>query len=390
MKLICLLLFKEFSTFTMNILIIGNISSIHDEKWITFLSKNSKHSFYITHEEQNIPLSTNQVLHYQSCGVKILPNLPSFSLIQFWQSIKGWKQVYRYVKMYRIDCVHVIFPTPHIFWVNFLKTPLIVSTRGSDILVVVKDLIQQSSFKNKILLFLFDKNLKKSNYITCTSELQKKFLEENFTYTRNKISLVRTGIDVDFVDSILAPTKNENEIRIFSPRFFVPIYNLETIIEAIEKLPITIQSKIHLQLVEGKNIDLNYKNKILQQLSSVQFKYSVAKYFGKTELIEEYKQSDLVVMVPHSDGTPNSALETMLCKKPLIMSDLNYQSPLFNETCLLVNPTSVSELTKAIELALMNYPTNLLDRGREMTILYGNQKVEMRKIIDLYDALSSK
>jgi trehalose-6-phosphate synthase len=119
----------------------------------------------------------------------------------------------------------------------------------------------------------------------------------------------------------------------------------------------------------------------------VQFKYSVVKYFDKTELIEEYKQSDLVVMVPHSDGTPNSALETMLCKKPLIMSDLNYQSPLFNETCLLVNPTSVSELTKAIELALVDYPTNLLDRGREMTVLYGNQKVEMQKIIDLYNTL---
>lgn len=383
-------MFKEFSTFTMNILIIGNISSIHDEKWITFLGKNSKHSFYITQEDQNIPLSSNQVLHYQSCGIEILPNLPSFSLIQFWQSIKGWMQVYRYVKKYKIDCVHVIFPTPHIFWVNFLQIPLIVSTRGSDVLVVVKNLIQQSSIKNKILLFLFDKNLKKSNFITCTSELQKKFLEENFTYTRNKISLVRTGIDVDFVDSIVAPSKNENEIRIFSPRFFVPIYNLETIIEAIEKLPTAFQSKVHVQFVEGKNVDLNYKNKILQQLSRVQFKYSVAKYFDKTELIEEYKQSDLVVMVPHSDGTPNSALETMLCKKPLIMSDLNYQSPLFNETCLLVNPTNVYELTKSIELAIVDYPKNLLDRGREMTVLYGNQKVEMQKIIDLYNTLSTK
>jgi glycosyltransferase involved in cell wall biosynthesis len=374
----------------MNILVIGNISSIHDEKWITFLSKNCNHSFYITQEDQNISLNENQIKNYQNCGVKILPNLPAFSLIQFWKSIKGWIQVYRNVKKYNIDCVHVIFPTPNIFWVNFLKKPLIVSTRGSDVLVVVKNLIQNSTFKNKILLFLFDKNLKKSNFITCTSELQIKFLEENFNYTRDKLTVVRTGVDVDFVDNVKVTTKSKDQIRIFSPRFFVPIYNIETIIEAIDNLPVSIKSMVHLQLVEGKNLDVNYKNKILQQLSSVQFKYSIVQYFDKTKLIEEYKQSDLVVMVPHSDGTPNSALETMLCKKPLIMSDLNYQSPLFSKTCLLVNPSNVIELTKAIELSLVDYPTNLLDRGREMTVLYGNQKVEMQKIIDLYNTLSTK
>jgi glycosyltransferase involved in cell wall biosynthesis len=374
----------------MNILVIGNISSIHDEKWITFLAKNSEHNFFITQEKLNTPLNTSQIKNYQSFGVNILPNLPSFSILKFWKSLIGWVKIKQWVKKYKIDCVHVIFPTPHIFWVQFLNLPLLVSTRGSDVLVVAKDLILNKSFKNKLLLFLFNYNLKKSKFITCTSELQQKFLEENFKYTQHKITIVRTGIDVDFVDTVITPQIIKNEIRIFSPRFFVPIYNLETIISAINILPERFLNKIHLQLVEGKNIDEKYKLKILKLLQNVQFKFSIAKYFDKKELIEEYKKSDLVIMVPHSDGTPNSALETMLCKKPLIMSDLNYQSPLFNHTCLFANPSKIQDLTKTIEFAIENYPADLLEKAREMTVLYGNQKTEMNKIIEIYKKLDLK
>ncbi|MEY5040841.1 MAG: hypothetical protein RLZZ414_372 [Bacteroidota bacterium] len=371
----------------MNILIIGNISSIHDEKWITFLAKNSEHKFFITQEKLNTPLKSSQIKNYQNLGVNILPNLPSFSILKFWESIIGWIKIKQWVKKYKIDSIHIIFPTPHIFWVQFLNLPLLVSTRGSDVLVVAKDLIQNKSLKNKLLLFLFNYNLKKSKFITCTSELQQKFLEENFKYTIHKITIVRTGIDIDFVDSIITPQITKNKIRIFSPRFFVPIYNLETIITAIDNLPEKFLNKIHLQLVEGKNIDEKYKIKILKLLQNVRFKYSIAKYFDKKELIEEYKTSDLVIMVPHSDGTPNSALETMLCKKPLIMSDLNYQSPLFNQTCLFANPSKTEDLTNTIEFALEKYPADLLEKAREMTVLYGNQKTEMNKIIEIYKQL---
>lgn len=374
----------------MNILVVGNISSIHDEKWITFLSKNCANNFYIVQEEQNLPLTNEQKKNYEECGVKILPNLPSFSLFQFWKSIKGWLQIKKWVIKYKIKCIHVIFPTPHIFWVNFCKIPLIVSTRGSDVLVVTKELIEKPSIKNKILLNLFNRNLKKSNFITSTSELQKVFLEQNFDFTQNKVSIVRTGIDIDFIDHIDFEKKNNNEIRIFSPRFFSPIYNILYLIEAIQNLPISTKNKIHLQLVEGKNYSIDYRDKIIEKLKHVDFKYSIQAYFNKKELIQEYKKSDLVIMIPHSDGTPNSALETMICKVPLIISDLDYQSPLFSETCLLVNPKDIHQITLTIIKALEDYPSILLENGRLMTELHGDQKKEMMKIIELYNLIEHK
>jgi trehalose-6-phosphate synthase len=89
-------------------------------------------------------------------------------------------------------------------------------------------------------------------------------------------------------------------------------------------------------------------------------------------------------MIPHSDGTPNSALETMICKKPLIMSKLNYQSPLFDNTCLFANPNDIQEISEKIETSINNYPTHLLQKASDSVLKYGNQKIEMEKILKIY------
>jgi len=330
----------------MNILVIGNTSSIHDLKWITYLSKNSEHQFFFTQENQNLPPSKDQIDQYQKAGVKLVPNLPSFSLIKFWITIIGWFKINRLIKQNKIDLIHVIFPTPHIYWSTFSSKTKIVTTRGSDVLIVIRGLIENPSLKNKTLLWLMEFNLKKTNHITCTSELQENYLIQHFPFLKGKTSIVRTGINIDFINSIKSPDQKTNEIKIFSPRFFLPIYNIKNIILAINKLPNELQSKIHLQLVKGTKVDAEYEKTILALLDKVKFKYSIADYYNQEELIRTYKKSDLIIMIPKSDGTPNSALETMICKKPLIISDLNYQSPLFEKTSLAANPLNVDDVKK--------------------------------------------
>jgi glycosyltransferase involved in cell wall biosynthesis len=46
-------------------------------------------------------------------------------------------------------------------------------------------------------------------------------------------------------------------------------------------------------------------------------------------LYQTYKDASLVVMTPKSDGTPVSALEAMICKKPVILPPITYDEDLF-------------------------------------------------------------
>lgn len=373
----------------MNILVICTPASIHDYKWLSYLAKNSTHNFFVTQEKANKHPSNDQVQQYQKHHIQLLPSLPNFSLIKFWQSIAAWIRIAKYIKQYHIHCIHVIFPTPHLFFALFTQKPLIVSTRGSDVLVVTKDLIENGGVKNKILHSFMRYLLKKTHYITCTSELQKKYLVQHFTSIKNPIQIVRTGIDIPFIQNIPELTPPLDQINIFCPRFFTPIYNILNLIHAIKLLPQSLQQNMTLQLVKGTAPNDNYTKEILYELDKVNFKYTIHTYFNPTELIQHYQKSHLVVMIPLSDGTPNSALESMLCKRPLIMSDLNYQSPLFENTCLLVDPENIPEIALKIESALQHYPQSLLNKAYQAVLTHGNQATEMRKILSLYKKLNT-
>jgi len=94
-------------------------------------------------------------------------------------------------------------------------------------------------------------------------------------------------------------------------------------------------------------------------------------------------------MTPLSDGTPNSALEAMACKKPLIVSDLQYDNALFNNTCLKADPKNIDDIMIKIKTAIENYPKSLIGNAFEAVTKHGDQKVEMKKIINLYENVSA-
>ena len=89
-------------------------------------------------------------------------------------------------------------------------------------------------------------------------------------------------------------------------------------------------------------------------------------------------------MVPKSDGTPNTALEAMSCRTPLIMGDLKYDKKLFGGTFLKVNLTDVNDLTNKIILAIESPSKEMIERGYENVERYGNRVIEMEKLRNLY------
>jgi glycosyltransferase involved in cell wall biosynthesis len=375
------------------IIYIANGNSIHDLKWISyFSSQKEKYDCYLLCDTL-CELSTQTKLELASKNIQLLPQIAPFSItspIKTWKAIRQFRET---LKEIQPDLIHVMFATPHSLWLNFTKTPSIITMRGSDILIVIPDLLKQSGLKKIYFGFLFKmfrKAFLKAKVVTGTSWGQLNKVQELFDGT--KLELIRTGVDVSIISDLDRPELISEELRgkefVFSPRFMSPIYNIEYQLEAISKLDASIIERFTFVFIRGKQFDKNYYQKQLQKLNQlkieIHLKFLVFDYLDQSSIWMYLKKASLCVMTPISDGTPNSALEAMSAKCPLIVSNLKYDSDLFEGTCLKLNTFEVEELTDLYAEALSNYPSTLLENGFEKVSKFGNREIEMKKLESFY------
>jgi hypothetical protein len=94
-------------------------------------------------------------------------------------------------------------------------------------------------------------------------------------------------------------------------------------------------------------------------------------------------------MTPKTDGTPNSALEAMAAKCPLILGSFKYDEDLFSDSfCHRLSSDSAKELTILIRESLNSYPKGIIDAAIENVSKFGNRPVEMGRIQNLYLSLT--
>ena len=101
-----------------------------------------------------------------------------------------------------------------------------------------------------------------------------------------------------------------------------------------------------------------------------------------------FQNASLTIMTPISDGTPNSALEAMASKSPLIISDVPHlDKNLFSNTCIKFKGNNPKLLAKLIETNISNYPSILLENALLNVEKYGNRNIEMNKLEYLYETI---
>ena len=61
------------------------------------------------------------------------------------------------------------------------------------------------------------------------------------------------------------------------------------------------------------------------QFYSLKINYVILNFLSQEEMWCYFQNTSLTIMTPISDGTPNSALEAMASKSPLIISDLPHK-----------------------------------------------------------------
>lgn len=378
------------------ILYIADANSFHDIKWIKYFSNQTeKYKCFIV-SENTIVISDSSKKILLEHQIELLEQISPFSISNPIKTIKSIIKFKRMLSEIKPDIIHVLFATPNALWLNFTDKPSIVSTRGSDILNVIPSLLKTKGLKgfyDRLLFRMFENAFSKAKYVTGTSF--KQIISLRQAMGLSDAILVRTGVEVSKICSLSKEGLLEKSILntpiILSPRFMNPIYNIELQVDSIYLLSKFIIDTYTFIFIKGRTFDKDYFEKIHLKLKDLEIKrnlkYRVYDFVDQETLWMLLKKSSLCIMTPISDGTPNSALEALAAKKPLIIPALDYDKDLFENSCIQLKSFNTKELKEKIELALSAYPDNLIDTGYKKVVQFGDNSIEMRKIEELYKSI---
>ena len=187
--------------------------------------------------ENSITLCNEDKEMLDKLGIKLLEPIHPFSISSPIKTFTSIFHLRKVIKANGIDLVHILFATPHALWGNFISVPYIITTRGSDVLIAIPDLLMGKGVKAfyfRLLFHLFRRAFNRSASITATSNRQIAKIKELFS---KDSALIRTGISVNEIKAInkseLLPSELLQQSYIFSPRFMSPVYNISLQIQSL-------------------------------------------------------------------------------------------------------------------------------------------------------------
>jgi hypothetical protein len=367
--------------------------SVHDIKWMSFFSEDIHNKVYlITEKCGQRPLSEDIEKMLSEKNITLSGAITPYSLLKPIKLIRSVRFVRRICKEQNIDIVHAFFATPYAMWAYFTGKKYIITTRGSDVLHVLPGLKKQGLNKLYLLILygIFKKAFKKATFITSTSYVQVEKIKQLFKLTNTEV--IRTGVDVDIIDlkidKSFLPLPLQQAAYINSPRWIGPLYNSKDQALAVLMLDEAIIEKYIFVFYTNINTTAVYLNKfekILQRNKRI--KYLIFSELPQQNILACIKFASLNIMIPDRDGTPNSALEAMAARSPLIMGNFAYDEDLFKDTCIRLKENTAEALSASIINTLNNYPAGLLENAFKRVSEYGNRPVEMNKVKMLYEKM---
>lgn len=333
--------------------------------------------------------------YFQSHGIELLDPLPVFSLTRFAKTWRSIRELKRSIRELDIDLVHFSFATPHAIRAPFLNTPFMITTRGSDVLIVSPSLLAENGLRglhDRMLFRLIKKAFNRAKRITSTSTAQIENIGQLFGQ-HLKPELLRTGVDVQAIQEVgtsALPDILRNETFIFFPRYILPIYNLELQIETIGLLSEEIKERYTFVFLDVGKANADYTRAIRKKIEALDAKTIILGELSQKEMWSCFHRASLTVMTPHSDGTPNSALEAFAAKCPVIMGNLPYDESLFGASCIQLEADSAKHLKRAIEKALHDYPADLIETAFHRVHASANLNKTIDRLAGMYRDIAIK
>jgi len=166
----------------MNILFLAHPGSVHDLSWMTSLaSRSGIRCFCVARKADKRFLKPGFISQLEEKQITFCGFIPDFSIVRPWQTIKGFSLLRNVINKHQIDLFHILYAEPNALWVwrkKSLGIPVVITTRGSDILNTIQNTFKSGSVLNNILKKLYTSAFLKADFITCTSLKQTKIIND--------------------------------------------------------------------------------------------------------------------------------------------------------------------------------------------------------------------
>jgi len=317
-----------------NILFIGSSSDWHIDLWVKYFTKD--HTVWLFSDKEDYlkrQLFNNvEVVEAEGYLGWLLNffNIKSHFLFQINKLISARLFAARIdvtVKEFNIKIIHA-HSLYYGYLLSFIKSDVLIvfTPMGSDIIIHA-----QRSF---IYQYMAKRIFNKANIVTGDSILlQKSGYKVGAKKERNYI--IQNGVD----SSIFFPKENnlkkiynisDDEFLLFSPRAITPLYNIDIIIDAIYNLK---SSGYKIKCMFSFAFGGEYSIQLKSQIKKLGLESNVIwlGFLDYKEMAEHYNAADIIISVPSSDSSPKSVYEAMFCKKPVIVSSLEWSYELLRE-----------------------------------------------------------
>lgn len=366
-----------------------NAREIHSLKWIAEISKTHEIILF-THERLinkiDEILETNCINGEAHC---VLPD--RYSYIRFFRRWKTNSRVRRILRKEDVDIVHSMFIEPYSFYAAKIGYKHIVTSRGSDILVLYSK-TEGTLYLKLIRTFLrkkYRRVLKNASFITCTSEAQKQRVIE-ICKCESMTKVIPTGINQSLFCHDGNHTKpferKENELYLFCPRAWRKLYNIYLLAESVIYINenYNLSERVILVLLEF-GVDQHYKQDIMEIINTKPEYFKVFPAVPMADTPAFYAAADAVIMIPDSDGTPNTALEAFAMKKPVVLGKASYDPEFFNpETAVFIKEYTKEAVANGIHSAFYSAERELVIESAFNNFV---QKATLQKSIEKLEAI---
>lgn len=272
----------------MKLLFLSDSSSYHTKRWVDYFVDKG-HKCYLASLEKS--------LGTKAAEIYISPKT-EFSFLKY---IFALSQVKNLIQNINPDLVNAHFvPNYGLLGALSRKTPLVISTWGSDILLSPK----KSFFHRARAKYV----LSKADLVTCDgTNLSKELVK--LEVPEEKIILAPMGVEQRLLIERKDGFERKNDIVILSTRSLEPVYDLKTLIKAVPLIIQKANKKIKLWItgLGSQEQELKKLSMELKVEKNVEFKG----YVSRDNLEELFQKADIYISTSLSDSTSVSLLEAM-------------------------------------------------------------------------------
>ena len=338
----------------------------------------------------SIVFEKNNQIQKKLKNLKILVLKKSFvSKIPFLKRLIFFIKISKITRKYKLDILHVVSALNSFYLYSSKSKVNVLELEGSDVLKAPFEYPFLKSYYN--FFFKYAHGVIQDSKISQVNGIL-------FGAKRENNEVIEIGVDINVfnnnIDKGMIRKKynlKKNQPMVFHSRSLKKIYNILTIIKSIAIAKKKFNNIKFLFTGSYKDLQSDCKE-IIENNNLKENIIFVGKVNHKKEMKYYYKDSNLSVSVPYSDSSPFSVYESMACKTPVIVSDLNWFKGKFKNKkhLLAVKADDYKKLGKYIIDILENNIKLDLESASMIIRRNINKDIENKRLENLYKKLLIK